>query len=154
MAEMASFGAAYAEACLVNAQALASALARAGLEPLFADRGYTRSHMFVVPYGSHDEAQEYAERCEAADLIVSVTQLPAAREALPTFGIRIGVQDLTRRGLGPDDMAEIAELMGRLHTDHSAEAIEGVKVRMNALAEASRTVYYCFENGLPGSVAQ
>ena len=38
-----------------------------------------------------------------------------AKNALDPRGIRLGVQEMTRYGMGPDEMDEIAEFMTRGH---------------------------------------
>lgn len=146
VAEMAEFGPAYAQACIANARLLASELAAQGLEPLFAERGYTNSNLFLLPWPGKDAADAFASRCEQAQLIVSTTRLPGAPGSAPRWGSRIGVQDLTRRGYGPAEFVELAQLIGRIAAGDDPNALAG---RMTELARSLDTTYYCFENGLP-----
>jgi len=146
VAEMAEFGREYAQACVANARFLAAELAARGLEPLFAERGFTVSNLFLLPWPGKDAADAFASRCEQAQLIVSTTRLPGAPGSAPRWGSRIGVQDLTRRGYGAGELTELAGLIARIAAGAETDS---VSARMTELARAFDTTYYCFENGLP-----
>jgi glycine hydroxymethyltransferase len=146
MAEMRAFGAPYADATIGNARYLAAAFADRGLTPLFADRGYTESNQFLVPWGSHAAATGFAKTCERANIIVSVVALPGADRGA-SHGLRVGAADLTRHGLTPDQFSQVADAVATLARD-PAQA-EKVAKEMAALAAQTATVYYDFENGLP-----
>jgi glycine hydroxymethyltransferase len=146
VAEMEAFGPEYAAATVRNARVLADAFADNGLTPLFAERGATRSNLFLVPWGTHEEAEAFARRCEEADLIVSTTLIPGEDPPHP-FGLRIGVHDVTRHGMGPDALTELGALVGRLA--HETGSVAAVRLRMAELAADFSSVYYSFENGLP-----
>ncbi|MCU1414574.1 MAG: serine hydroxymethyltransferase [Microbacteriaceae bacterium] len=147
VAEMEEFGHEYARETIRNARTLADVFAAEGLTPLFADRGATRSNLFLVPLGSHDKANAFAALCEEANLIVSVSRMPGDNPPHP-FGLRIGAHDVTRHGMDSEQLQEIGALLGRLARD--ASAAKSIGVRMAELAAEFSTVYYCFENGRPG----
>lgn len=110
LAEMLAFAPAYARATVDNARALARALEDAGFTMMAADRGYTDTHQIYVEARGLDP-RGVQERCQEANILLKCT--PAS----PTGGgavrdvIRISVQEVTRRGLGPGEMAEIARLV-------------------------------------------
>ena len=62
-------------------------------------------------------------------------------------GIRIGTIEVTRLGMGPREMEQIAELIARVVVRN--EDPERVKPDALALRSGFQNLYYCFENGLP-----
>ena len=92
---------AYADQCVVNAKALAHALAAEGFDVLGPARGYTDSHHVAVRVGDGTGA---ALRLAEGNLLTSEIGVPVD----PAGGIRIGTQAITRQGFVADDMAAIA----------------------------------------------
>ena len=111
--EMETFGAQYAKDTIANAQALATALHTRGLDVAAADLGYTRSHQVAVDVADHGGGKAVSHRLAELDIICNMNMLPGEppKNAVDPRGIRLGVQEMTRYGMGPDAMAEIAELM-------------------------------------------
>lgn len=108
LAEMLQYGPAYAQAIIGNARALAGGLAARGMGVVGAERGFTESHTVLlktVGLGSH---KEIAERLESSNIIVNAVMLPAEQGG---SGLRLGVQELTRRGADIDFMDAVADLM-------------------------------------------
>ena len=62
-------------------------------------------------------------------------------------GIRIGTIEVTRQGMGPREMTEIAEMIARVVV--RGEEPEKVKRDALALRAGFPKLYYCFEHGLP-----
>jgi glycine hydroxymethyltransferase len=147
MVEMRAFGAQYAAATIENARRLAGAFAGHGLVPLFAERGYTESNQFLVPWGNHEAATSFARLCERANIIVSVIALPGGAARQASHGLRIGVQDLTRHGLTPGQFQQVADAVAVLARDPGRA--ERVAADMSELAAQTATVYYDLEHGLP-----
>ena len=147
LAELAAFGQAYASACIRNAQVLAHALAERGFEPLCADRGYTRSNQVLLRMSADQSADNMVERWERADIVATAMALPrSSADRLPVNGIRIGVQELTRLGMGAAEMECVADL---LHAAAASSDNTTVKRSVAELVSAFPTVYYCFENPTP-----
>jgi glycine hydroxymethyltransferase len=147
MVEMQAFGARYAAATIDNAKRLASAFAGHGLIPMFAERGYTESNQFLVPWGNHEEATSFARLCERANIIVSVIVLPGTEAKPASHGLRIGLADLTRHGLTPGQLQQVADAVATLAKD--PRRAETVAADMGELAARTATVYYDLEHGLP-----
>lgn len=110
-------GGAYAQAMQATARALADALAtRQGL-PVFArERGATTSHQFAIEAVAYGGGQAAARRLEGARLLACGIGLPHA--ALPPVpgdvnGLRLGVPEIVRLGMGPEHMDELAALIAR-----------------------------------------
>ena len=111
--ETEAFGVAYARAVIGNAQALAQALARRGLAPACPERGYTQSHQVALDVSTWGGGREVATRLSANDVICNMNLLPgeSGKNAMNPKGLRLGVQELTRFGMGAPEMDEVARLL-------------------------------------------
>ena len=139
--EMAAFGPAYAAACIANARTFGAALAERDLVPLFADRGFTRSNQLLLAWGGKLAADDFAARCERANVIVSTVRVPSGDPDQLVFGTRIGLQDVTRHGYGPDDLAEVADVLAAITRGVEPES---VRDRVSDLAGRRTRLSYCF----------
>ena len=122
-----AFGLAYAQAMQVTARALAQALAEREHLPVFArERGATRSHQLAIEAARWGGGQAAAKQLEAARLLACGIGLPHA--VVPPVpgdvnGLRLGVPEIVRLGLGPGEMPELASLIARgLRSDTDARA--------------------------------
>jgi glycine hydroxymethyltransferase len=140
--EAAAFGRPYADACVDNARTLAAALAEQGLAPLFADRGFTDSNQLLLAWGDKPAADAFARRCEQANIIVSTIRLPSGTPGPVRFGSRIGVQDITRCGVDPSQLPDIAAMLAEIA--HGAP-LGPVTRRATETARGLRTPRYCFD---------
>lgn len=105
------FGAKYVAAMLANGQTLAAALAREGLPVVAADRGFTRTHHIALdarPFGGGDHAARSLAQCAIHS---SGIGLPGEEVPGDYNGLRFGVQEVTRWGMGPAQMHIIASLV-------------------------------------------
>ncbi len=117
--EMKLYGHDYAEAITRNAKALAEALAEQGFKVLAEHKGYTRSHQVLVDVKELGGGGKAAVLLEKANIILNKNMLPWDRpeDIKNPSGLRIGVQEVTRIGMGPDEMKEIAAYMRRVLID-------------------------------------
>ena len=95
--EMMQFGKAYAQAVVKNSQALGKGLADRGIAVRGAARGYSKSHQVLLEVDKSKGAL-YGKRLEDANIIID-------------NGGRVGTSEITRMGMGPAEMDQIAELM-------------------------------------------
>ena len=147
LAELAAFGPAYAAACVANAQALARASAALDFEPLGASRGFTRSNQVLLRVAPPASADALVERWERANIVATAMALPrSADDPRPVAGIRLGVQELTRLGMGPGEMRQVAELLRQATDTSDAEVVAAAVAE---LVGAFPTVAYCFEQPAP-----
>ena len=111
--EMQTFGSDYARATISNARALAEALARRGLHPALAEQGYTSSHQVALDVGDHGGGYEVGKRLCEQDIVCNMNLLPGepSKNAMRPRGVRLGVQEMTRFGMGPDEMDAIGDLL-------------------------------------------
>lgn len=116
--EWQEFGHAHAAAIVAHARALAAALAAEGLTLVGSDRGFTNSHTLLI---IDDTAEESSLRLEAAGIMTTPIGLP------PSLGpgcLRLGVQEITRRGFSTSDAPQVARLIAQtLRREASAETI-------------------------------
>jgi glycine hydroxymethyltransferase len=144
LAEFAEYGEAYAKDTVINAKAFGAALAAEGFDVLAEGRGYTASHQVLTRHGETDSGAgaKAAQLLEDAGIITNMNMLPGDTKAMTPSGLRLGVQELTRVGMGPTEMEEVAKLYGRvlIHGEDPAT----VKSSVSALKEEFQTIRYCF----------
>lgn len=111
--EMEAFGAAYAADVVRNAQTLGAALSKRGVTVACADLGFTQSHQVVLDVADAGGGRDVAARLAKDDVITNMNLLPGepGKSAMNPRGIRMGVQELTRYGMGPAEMEEVARLL-------------------------------------------
>jgi glycine hydroxymethyltransferase len=139
-AEMLVFGEAYANAIIANSQRLGAEIDRLGVPVVARNRGYTSSHTLLLPVAEFGSAREVGERLEAAGIITTATRLPAA---LGEAGIRLGLQEVTRRGATPDDMPEVAVLVADVVARRRTP--ETVRDRTRELAAQFNQIRFSFD---------
>jgi glycine hydroxymethyltransferase len=118
LADWRAQGTAYAQAMVATAQALATQLVAHGL-PVHGDpdRGYTQSHQLALPATSWGGGQAAAKRMAAARLYACGIGLPDTPASPPvmtpgeTSGLRLGVPEIVRLGMGLTQMPELARLI-------------------------------------------
>jgi glycine hydroxymethyltransferase len=113
--ELLSHGADYSARCIGTAQALGQALVDRGLQVTAADRGFTRSHHLAITLPDAAGAGSAVGRLARAGIYVSATTLGSQRGPVPA--LRLGTQELVRRGFTTGDMPELAELIARVLTE-------------------------------------
>ncbi|HII84928.1 MAG TPA: serine hydroxymethyltransferase [Methanobacterium subterraneum] len=140
-AEMAEFGEAYAKQIIANAQALAQNFHELGFKVLCEDLGFTESHQVAMDMSNIGKASKMAKDLEANNIILNKNLLPwddVNRSDDPS-GIRVGTQELTRRGLKESHMAEVAELIKKVVVDGKT-----VKDEASQFISSFNTVHYAF----------
>jgi glycine hydroxymethyltransferase len=148
LAEFEAFGSEYARDIVANAKSLGAALAAEGFDVLAEERGYTASHQVLTRHGGPDSGagRRAAATLEDAGIITNMNMLPGDTKAMSgPSGLRLGVPELTRVGMGADEMQDVARFFAR------ALIAEGeiTTVKRDVIEFKSRfqTVKYCFEEG-------
>lgn len=112
LAESLEFGEEYARACIANARRLAGSLEDEGFVVAGARRGFTDSHHVGVDAREFGGGSVAARMLAEAGIYLSGIGVPWQNEGEGYRGIRIGTQEITRRGMSPEDMGSIAGWMG------------------------------------------
>ncbi|BDZ67170.1 serine hydroxymethyltransferase [Methanobacterium ferruginis] len=140
-AEMLEFGADYAKQIISNAQALAQSFHELGFNVLCEDLGFTESHQVAMDVSNIGRASKMAKDLEANNIILNKNLLPwddVNRSDDPS-GIRVGTQELTRRGLKESHMSEVAEFIKQVVVDGKE-----VKEEVSEFISSYNTVHYAF----------
>jgi glycine hydroxymethyltransferase len=116
-------GAAYAQAMVDLAQALAGALAALGLPVFAADRGMTRSHQFAIEAAGFGGGQAASKTLRRAGFLACGIGLPIAEVPGDLNGLRIGTPELVRRGVTPADAPALAALIAEGLRSNTPDAV-------------------------------
>ena len=109
--EMNAFKSEYQKAVITNAKAFAKALKNAGLTVEGDPRaGYTETHQVIIRVG-YGKGPSVAEALEANNIIVNYQAAPDDESFTAASCLRMGVQEMTRFGMGPKDFAQLAGFM-------------------------------------------
>ena len=147
LAEFEEFGTDYAKDIVANAKSLATALAAEGFDVLAEDRGYTASHQVLTRHGEIDSGagRKAAELLEKSGIITNMNMLPGDTKAMQPSGLRLGVPELTRVGMGTDEMKDVAIFFSRALLKN--EDVSKIKSDVKSFKSNYQTVKYCFDSG-------
>ena len=137
--EMNHFKDTYQQAVLTNAKAFAKALADLGMDVAGDPQvGYTQTHQVVVHVGDA-QGPVIAQRLEENNIIVNYQASPLEEGFTASGALRMGVSEMTRFGMGPEDFQALAELM------HDAVVNNrNIKDKVTALRKRFRRLGFCF----------
>jgi glycine hydroxymethyltransferase len=146
-AEFLTYGRKYAKDTVRNAQVLAGELADLGEKVLGEKNGYTKSHQVAVDVTKYSDGAVIEKLLESQNIIVNRQLLPgdlqAGRHYTNPGGIRLGVAELTRLGMGKGEMREVAEL---IHIAMAGERKREVVSRIRELRKGFQKVKYSFKD--------
>ena len=146
LAEALAFYREYASRIVENAKALAQALYERGIKVLYEHRGFTESHTLIADVSEHMNGYEAEKRLEEAGIILNRNLIPKDFRLKTDYrtpsGVRIGVQEVTRLGMGRGEMVEIAELISRVIVRR--EEPGKVRERVRELKKGFQHVKYAF----------
>jgi len=109
--EMNHFKDQYQPAVINNAKAFAQALADTGMDVAGDPKlGYTETHQVVINVG-YGKGPEIAKRLEDNNIIVNYQGRPRDEGFSAAGGLRLGVSEMTRFGMGEKDFQELAGLI-------------------------------------------
>jgi len=111
--EMKLYGAELAKQTVRNAQTAGEYLFENGLKVLGEKRGFTRSHQIAVDVQNYGGGRKVAEDLEEANIILNKNLLPYddQHNRENPSGLRVGFQDVTRRGFKESDIHDLCDLM-------------------------------------------
>ena len=148
LAEFEEFGSDYARDIVANAQALGAALSSEGFDVIAEERGFTESHQILPRPGAPDSGSglRAAQTLEDCGIISNMNMLPGDTKAMSgPSGLRLGVPELTRIGMGVDEMQDVARFFARalIHKDDPS----AIRSEVSVFKSDFQTVKYCFEEG-------
>ncbi len=111
--EMKAFGADLARQTIKNAQCAGQFLCENGVKVLCSSKGFTKSHQLAVDVQEFGGGKKVAQDLEDANIILNKNLLPyddQSNRDNPS-GLRIGFQDVTRRGMREGDIKHLCDLM-------------------------------------------
>ena len=146
LAEFLEYGEELSRNTVSNAQALGSALAAEGFDVLAESRGYTASHQVLTRHGDLDSGAgaKAADLLEQAGIITNMNMLPGDTKAMTPSGLRLGVQELTRVGMGNDEMKDVAKFYARVLLNN--EDPKKVKQDVHEFKSNYHVIRYCFND--------
>jgi glycine hydroxymethyltransferase len=130
LAEARKYGKAYATQVVRNSKTLAKALDDHGFPVICKHLDYTSSHQTIVDYGNYEKGRKIAKKLQKANIITDCV-------------IRIGTNEITRRGMKQPEMTKVAELLKRTVIDE--ENPENIKKEITKLNRQFQKTQYCYE---------
>lgn len=111
--EMKLFGAELARQTVKNAQIAGQYLYENGVKALAEKKGFTRSHQIAVDISKFGSGKKIAQDLEDANIILNKNLMPYDDQSSKDdpSGLRIGFQDVTRRGLREGDIKHLCDLI-------------------------------------------
>ena len=121
----------YARNIVENCRAMAEGLLEGGLNLV---SGGTDNHLILVDLTrTGTTGKELEETLESVGVTCNKNMVPNDPEKpTVTSGVRLGTAAMTTRGMGPDEMREVAEIIARA----ARGELEGLRDRVTALTEA------------------
>lgn len=144
--EMKLFGQDLARQIIKNAQTAGQYLCENGVKVLAEKKGFTKSHQIALDIRSYGGGNKIAQDLEEANIILNKNLLPYDDQSSKEnpSGLRVGFQDITRRGFLEGDVKHLCDLM--------MDVIKGkrkpaeVKVDVLALKKELNGVKYGFQS--------
>ena len=139
---MLEFGEDYAKQTIKNAQALAAALAEEGFNVMCEDLGYTKSHQVAMNTVDVKRPAILAKELELNNVILNKNLIPGDMQddSDDPSGIRIGVQEITRRGMKEDEMKDVAHFIKRVAFDD-----DNIKEEVTEYMNEYTKIHYAFK---------
>jgi glycine hydroxymethyltransferase len=144
--EMKLFGAKLARQTVKNAQTAGQHLYENGVKVLAEKKGFTQSHQIAVDIRNFGGGKKIAQDLEDANIILNKNLLPYDDQSSKDdpSGLRIGFQDVTRRGFKEGDIKHLCDLM--LDVIKGKRKPAQVKEDVLSLKKEFNQVKYCFQN--------
>jgi glycine hydroxymethyltransferase len=144
--ELKLYGKELAKQTIKNAQTAGRYLFENGVKVLGKKNGFTRSHQIVVDVRDYGGGKKVASDLEEANIILNKNLLPYdnQHDRGDPSGLRIGFQDVTRRGFKEDDIERLCSLL--------LEVMKGkrkpIEVRKNVikLRQSFKEIKYGFQS--------
>jgi glycine/serine hydroxymethyltransferase len=132
--EMNEFKEEYQNKVRRNAKAFARALQDKGITVEGDEKdGFTETHQVLIRVRSYGLGQEIARRLEENNIITNYQALPDDETFLESSGIRMGVQEMTRFGMGEKDFEVLSGFIAEVVINNKNVKEEVKNFRQNFL---------------------
>ncbi len=138
--DLLDYGRDYAARCVETAQALAQALAAAKLPVAGHAPTYTQTHHIALDARRWGGGTSAARLLEPANILATGIGLPLPEIPGDQNGLRLGVQELVRWGLGPVEMPRVASFLARI----LVQGEDAASLRNDVIAFRSRFQELCY----------
>jgi glycine hydroxymethyltransferase len=144
--EMKVFGVELAKQTVKNARVAGECLFENGVKVLGEKNGFTKSHQIAVDVREYGGGKKVAENLEEANIIVNKNLLPYddQKDKENPSGLRIGFQDVTRRGFKESDIKHLCNLM--VTVIKGKKPSRKVREDTMALRQNFKEIKYGFQN--------
>ncbi len=144
--EMKLYGAELAKQTIKNAQTAGEHLFENGLKVLGEKKGFTKSHQVAVDVRDYGGGKKVAESLEEANIILNKNLLPNddQQNRENPSGIRIGFQDVTRRGFKKGDIKYLCDLI--LSVVKGKRKPSEVRKDTITFRQNFKGIMYCFQS--------
>jgi glycine hydroxymethyltransferase len=144
--EMKLFGVELARQTVKNAQTAGQYLCENGADVLCESKGFTRSHQIAIDVSDFGGGKKVAQELEEANIILNKNLLPYddQNDRDNPSGLRIGFQDVTRRGFREGDIKHLCDLI--LSIMNGKRKPSEVKESVIALKKEFNKVKYGFQS--------
>jgi len=144
--ELRTFGRDLAKQTVKNAQIAGEYLFEQGLSVLGETQGFTRSHQIIIDVRQYGGGKRVSENLELANIIVNKNLLPFDNQQHKEnpSGIRIGFQDVTRRGFVESDIKYLCSLMLSIIKEEREPHL--VRPKILALRQEFSSIKYGFQS--------
>jgi aminomethyltransferase len=139
--EMNAFKTDYQPKVIANAKAFAQALNDLGLnvagEP---EISFTQTHQVILKVG-YAKGPLFAQRLQSNNIIVNYQATPDEESFSAAGALRLGVSEMTRFGMEPDDFQKLAGLICEIIIKN-----KNMKAEVTAFRKNFNNIRYCFNN--------
>jgi len=144
--EMKVFGVEFAKQTVKNARVAGECLFENGVKVLGEKNGFTKSHQIAVDVREYGGGKKVAENLEEANIIVNKNLLPYddQKDKENPSGLRIGFQDVTRRGFKEGDIKHLCDLM--VDVIKGKRSPHDVREDTMALRQSFKEIKYGFQS--------
>lgn len=105
----------YASKVKENTRLLASLLFQSGVNVQLDHLNFTECHQIWIECGGKEQVDQVIEICSKANIVINGGLLPSLDGA---WGIRIGTQEITNKGIGEEGIHMLAEILSEAILQH------------------------------------
>lgn len=124
----------YAELIIKNAKLLATHLSAAGVNVQLKPLGFTNSHQIWIECGGKEEVDKVIDLCSEAKIVINGGLIPSLNGG---WGIRIGVQEISWKGINEQGIKYLSEILSDIILYHKS----GTEI----LQKKDEVIHHCMD---------